>query len=176
MPDPNPLDCNGHGSHVAGTAAGFGVANDGKRFQGPYNEAAYANGFSIGPGVAPLADLYAVRVFGCAGSTNLVTDGIDWAIANDMDVINMSLGAPFGTAETADAIAVDNAAKAGVIVAVAAGNNGLAPYIVSTPGSANGAIAAAATDAHASFPGALLGLSGGATITAQDSNGAPLGG
>ena len=176
MPDANPLDCNGHGSHVAGTAAGFGVANDGKRFQGPYNEAAYANGFSIGPGVAPLADLYAVRVFGCSGSTNLVTDGIDWAIANDMDVINMSLGAPFGTAQTADAIAVDNAAKAGVIVAVAAGNNGLAPYIVSTPGSADGAIAAAATDAHASFPGALLGLSGGSTITAQDSNGAPLGG
>ena len=176
MPDPNPLDCNGHGSHVAGTAAGFGITLDGKPFHGPYSEASYAKGFSIGPGVAPLADLYAVRVFGCAGSTNLVTDGIDWAIANDMDVINMSLGAPFGTAETADAISVDNAAAAGVIVAVAAGNSGLAPYIVSTPGSSNGAIAAAATDAHKSFPGALLGLSGGPTITVQDSDGAPLGG
>ena len=176
MPDPNPLDCNGHGSHVAGTAAGFGLANDGSAYHGPYNEATYSTGFRIGPGVAPLADLYAVRVFGCSGSTNLVTDGIDWAIHNGMDVINMSLGAPFGSAKTSDAIAVDNASAAGVIVAVASGNNGLAPYITSSPGSSNGAIAAAATDAHASFSGALLALSGGKTITAQDSNGAPLGG
>jgi len=33
-PDPNPLDCNGHGSHVAGTAAGFGVKDDGTTFRG----------------------------------------------------------------------------------------------------------------------------------------------
>jgi minor extracellular serine protease Vpr len=65
VPDPNPLDCNGHGSHVSGTAAGFGVTNDGATYHGPYNEAAYAAGFGIGPGVAPLADLYMVRVFGC---------------------------------------------------------------------------------------------------------------
>ena len=36
-PDSNPLDCNGHGSHVAGTAAGFGVLADGSTFHGPYN-------------------------------------------------------------------------------------------------------------------------------------------
>ena len=33
----------------------------------------------IGPGVAPEADLYALRVFGCAGSTNLTVQAIDWA-------------------------------------------------------------------------------------------------
>src|SRR5207249_6127098 len=32
MPDPNPLDCNGHGSHVAGTAAGFGVTSGGATY------------------------------------------------------------------------------------------------------------------------------------------------
>src|SRR5438128_4914108 len=37
MPDPNPLDCNGHGSHVAGTAAGFGVTSGGATYAGPYN-------------------------------------------------------------------------------------------------------------------------------------------
>ena len=36
-PDPNPLDCNGHGSHVAGTAAGSGVLANGTTYTGPYN-------------------------------------------------------------------------------------------------------------------------------------------
>ena len=52
---------------------------------------------TVGPGVAPKADLYAVRVFGCDGSTDVTVDAIEWAVANDMDVINMSLGSPFGT-------------------------------------------------------------------------------
>jgi len=111
VPDPNPLDCNGHGSHVSGTAAGFGVTNDGATYHGPYNEAAYAAGFGIGPGVAPLADLYMVRIFGCTGSSDVVTDAIEWAVDNDMDVISMSLGGDYGSRTSADAIASDNARK-----------------------------------------------------------------
>src|SRR6266480_1280764 len=72
LPDPNPLDCNGHGSHVAGTAAGFGVKVDGTTFQGTYDANTPNVKFRIGPGVAPLADVYAVRVFGCVGSTDVV--------------------------------------------------------------------------------------------------------
>src|SRR5262245_14873593 len=54
VPDPNPLDCNGHGSHVAGTAAGFGVLANGTTFGGPYDQLTYTNrSFLIGPGVAP---------------------------------------------------------------------------------------------------------------------------
>jgi subtilisin family serine protease len=84
MPDPNPLDCAGHGSHTSGTAAGFGVTSAGTTFNGHYDATTPGQSFSIGPGVAPLADLYMVRVFGCTGSTNVVVDAIDWAVANDM--------------------------------------------------------------------------------------------
>jgi len=171
MPDPNPLDCNGHGSHVSGTAAGFGVANDGSTYHGPYNEAAYAAGFGIGPGVAPLADLYMVRVFGCTGSTNVVSEAIDWAVHNDMDVISMSLGSPYGTSTSSDAIASDNAAKAGIIVVAAAGNNGPAPYITGDPASANHAISVAAMNARAFLVnGVHIALSSGGGANGVEAN------
>src|SRR6184192_3632385 len=68
MPDPNPLDCNGHGSHTSGTAGGFGVLSTGTTFTGPYDANTFSSHtFNVPPGVAPEADLYAIRVFGCAG-------------------------------------------------------------------------------------------------------------
>src|SRR5262249_18821262 len=120
-PDPHPLDCNGHGSHVAGTAAGFGENADGSTFRGPYDANTPKHSFRIGPGVAPLADVFAVRVFGCAGSTNVVVEAIDWAVQHGMNVISMSLGADFGPENTADAEASEAAAEAGLIVVAAAG-------------------------------------------------------
>jgi minor extracellular serine protease Vpr len=171
VPDPNPLDCNGHGSHVSGTAAGFGVTNDGATYHGPYNEAAYAAGFGIGPGVAPLADLYMVRVFGCTGSTNVVAEAIDWAVHNDMDVISMSLGSPYGVTGTSDAIASDNAAKAGIIVVAAAGNNGPAPYITGDPGTASNTISVAAMNARAFLVnGVHIALSSGGGANGVEAN------
>jgi minor extracellular serine protease Vpr len=171
VPDPNPLDCNGHGSHVSGTAAGFGVTNDGATYHGPYNEAAYAAGFGIGPGVAPLADLYMVRVFGCTGSTDVVADAIEWAVHNDMDVISMSLGSPYGVTGTSDAIASDNAAKAGIIVVAAAGNNGPAPYITGDPGTASHAISVAAMNARAFLVnGVHIALSSGGGANGVEAN------
>jgi len=44
QPDPNPLDCHGHGSHVAGTAAGYGVNEDGSTYSGPYDTSLDLNG------------------------------------------------------------------------------------------------------------------------------------
>jgi subtilisin family serine protease len=177
VPDVNPLDCAaaGHGSHVAGTVAGFGVTSAGTTYAGPYDASAYVPGaFNIGPGVAPKADLYAVRVFGCTGSTDVVVEAIDWAIANDMDVINMSLGSPFGTPDTADALAAQAAAAAGVIVVASAGNAGPAPYITGAPAAGDGVISVAAIDGRPSFPGAVVTLASGATINAQVSNGVAL--
>src|SRR5437667_207261 len=176
QPDPNPLDCNGHGSHVAGTAAGFGVDAHGATYAGPYDSAAVKEAFKIGPGVVPKESLYAVRVCCCEGSTDVVTHAIDRAVENDMDVINMSLGAPFGTAKTADALAAQNAAKAGIIVVASAGNSGPAPYITGSPASGRGVVSVAAVDSTARFPAAVMTLAGGSSITAIDANGAPLSG
>ena len=172
-PDPNPLDCNGHGSHTAGTAAGMGVTAAGTTYTGPYNTAAYTTpGFSIGPGVAPKADLYSVRVFGCNGSasTDVIVDAIDWAIDNDMDVVSMSLGSDVGEVQDADAVASTNATLAGVIVVAASGNAGPVPYVTSTPGVSGASISVAAIDSHLSYPGVSLALNDG-TIEAQNSNG-----
>jgi subtilisin family serine protease len=172
-PDPNPLDCNGHGSHVAGTAAGFGVTSSGATYAGPYNPSIYTPGaFTIGPGVAPKADIYSYRVFGCTGSTNVTVDAINMAVDDDVDVINMSLGSPFGTADDASAVASTNAAKAGVIVVASAGNNGGNQYLAGSPSTGTGVISVAANDATASFPGATMVISTDGTITAQNSNGA----
>ena len=80
QPDDNPLDCGGHGTHVAGTAGGYGVAADGTTYRGPWDASTPFDTMGIGPGVAPEATLYALKVFGCQGSTNLVVEGIDWAM------------------------------------------------------------------------------------------------
>ncbi|HEY1013817.1 MAG TPA: Ig-like domain repeat protein [Herpetosiphonaceae bacterium] len=158
-PDPDPMDCvtdataSHHGSHVAGTAAGYGVNGNGTTYAGAYGPDAPFSSMRIGPGVAPGAELYALRVFGCQGSTNLTTQAIDWAmdpngdndLSDHVDVINMSLGSLFGIGYDSSAAASDNAAAAGVIVVTSAGNSGDTYYISGSPGSATRAIATAAT-------------------------------
>ncbi len=162
-PDPNPLDCVtstpivGHGSHVSGSAAGSGILADGSTYTGPYNASTISgNSWRVAPGVAPKADIYSVRVFGCQGSTDVTVDAIEWAVDHDMDVINMSLGSPFGSNDDPSAVASTNAAKAGVIVVTSAGNNGPNQYITGSPGTAEGAISTAAQDAWQTTPGATL--------------------
>ena len=138
----------------------------GRTYTGPYDSHTLANtDFRIGPGVAPQAKLLAYRVFGCTGSTYLVTDAIERAVQGGADVINMSLGSPFGTAGTLDAIASDNASLAGVVVVAAAGNEGGSAYMTGTPGTATRAIAVAAVDAVPEFPGARLNMASGPDIT-----------
>ncbi|MDX6409847.1 MAG: minor extracellular serine protease Vpr [Gaiellaceae bacterium] len=178
-PDPDPIDCNGHGSHVAGTVAGFGVKDNGSRYTGPYNSSIYgSNNFRIGPGVAPDAKIMAYRVFGCSGSTDEATivEAINLAVEQGADVINMSLGSPFGRTEEPSAAAADIAAQAGTVVVTSAGNSGPNGYIVGSPSVANRAISVAAVDASgATFPGADIALNTGKTIQAINANnGGPL--
>jgi len=78
-PDANPLDCGGHGSHVAGTAAGYGVNADGSTFRGDYSKLTeeQLKDMKIGPGSAPEAQLIGLRIFGCKGTTAFVPKGLD---------------------------------------------------------------------------------------------------
>jgi subtilisin family serine protease len=163
VPDPDPMDCNGHGSHVAGTAAGYGVKADGNTYVESgldtysalrtLSTNAYASKFRIGPGVAPKADLYALRIFGCAGSTDLTELAIEWAmdpngdgnLSDHLDVINMSLGSGFGSEYDTSAVASNNAAQAGVVVVAAAGNKNDVYYITDAPAVASYAISVASS-------------------------------
>jgi uncharacterized repeat protein (TIGR01451 family) len=163
-PDPDPMDCNGHGSHVAGTAAGLGVLENGAGFAGPYGVLSPFGGMRIGPGVAPGADLYALRVFGCAGSTGLTTQAIEWSVdpnhdgnfSDRLDVINMSLGSPYGGSVDATTAASENAALAGVIVVASAGNDGDTYFISGSPGASKRTLTVAASSDNGQGTGPIL--------------------
>jgi minor extracellular serine protease Vpr len=105
IPDPNPDDCGGHGTHVAGIVG----ANGG--------------GFT---GVAPGVTFGAYRVFGCGGST--ATDNImaalERAYADGMHVINMSLGAARQWPQYPTSQASTRLVNKGVVVVASIGNNG----------------------------------------------------
>ncbi len=159
-PDPDPLDCYGHGTHVAGIAAGSGVTKNQATYAGPYSTDTLSQEFEVSPGVAPEAQLYAIKIFGCAGSSAVTPAAIEWVIdpngdgdfADRLDVINLSLGSAFGSGYDASAVAADNAAKAGIVVVASAGNQGDTYYAVSSPGTAGQAIAVAASSGESVAP------------------------
>jgi subtilisin family serine protease len=176
-PDPDPLDCDGHGTHVAGIAAGNGVLADGTAYPGPYDATTHRNAFGVGPGVAPDALIYAYKVFGCEGSVDnsIVVDALNRALADGVDVVNMSLGSDFGSPGDPEADTVNTLAEAGVVVVASAGNSGAGAYITGNPAAADRAISVAAMDAsREQLPGALATFSSGGTLHLQDSNEAPL--
>lgn len=124
-------DGSGHGTHVAGTAA------------------ALDNNVGV-VGVAPKAGLYAVKVLNSSGSgsSSGVVQGVEWAIQNGMDVINMSLGSSAHSQAIQDV--VDAAYyEHDILVVAAAGNEGNASGTGDTvgyPAQYDSAFAVAATD------------------------------
>ncbi|WP_426561571.1 S8 family serine peptidase [Angustibacter sp. McL0619] len=154
VPDHNPLDCNGHGSHVAGTTAGLGVSADGSTYSGSYSHDLDPAGFRIGPGVAPGAALYALKVFGCEGATDLVSQALDWAadpdgngdLSDRLDVVNLSLGSDYGSPDDPDAVAANKLAELGTVVVASMGNSGDVYEIGGSPANATRVIAVAASD------------------------------
>jgi subtilisin family serine protease len=150
-PDPDPMDCYGHGSHVAGTAAGYGVTLSGATYGGPYSTATTFNTFKIGPGVAPEAQLIALKVFGCTGSTDITDVAIEWAtdpngdgdFSDRVDVINMSLGSAYGRTDDTTTLAAERAAQLGILVVASAGNSGDSYFALGSPSTGSRIISVA---------------------------------
>lgn len=98
-------DDYGHGTHVAGI---IGAKNN-----------------NIGTvGIAPDSLIYAIKAIDSKGSGHLsdVVEGIDWAMSQDMDIINMSIGANSDSSSLK--MAVDKAYEEGILIVAAAGNDG----------------------------------------------------
>ena len=181
QPDSDPMDCSiadggGHGTHVAGTIAGYGIKANGDTYgiasTERYTSTLNTSTFILAPGMAPLASLIAIRVFGCDGSTELTADGIEKAVALGAKVINLSLGSPYGIKGGAEQAAINAAEKAGVTVVIAAGNEGSEPFLVGSPSTEDGAISVAALDDRASYPGATVAIrTGGVNYTDVTSGG-----
>uniref|UniRef100_A0A7C4TY48 Dockerin domain-containing protein n=1 Tax=Caldisericum exile TaxID=693075 RepID=A0A7C4TY48_9BACT len=128
--DPDPMDYDGHGTHVAGIACGSlsGIAKD--------------------------ATLYAYKIFSKDSTTttsSLIIKALDQAVKDGCNVVNISIGLQNGGAlrEDPESQAVRNAVNAGVIVVGANGNNGVPgnyfQFPVTSPASVDQAIGVGAT-------------------------------
>lgn len=141
-PDPSASDRVGHGTALAMIAAGVKNA-------GP---------LATITGVAPRAYLGNYKVFGSPGYNDGATDdailkAIDDAVADGMDIINLSLGSDIATRleDDIEVRAVDRATQAGVIVIAAAGNAGSDLNTISSPGTAPSAITVGASKNDRTF-------------------------
>jgi minor extracellular serine protease Vpr len=131
-PDPDPIDFEGHGTHVADIIAGVG-------------------------GVAPGASLHAVKVCSAVSSSCsgiALIQGMEYSTdpngdgrtRDRVDVINMSLGSNYGQPFDDDlALAVEGATALGILTVASAGNSADKPYIVGTPSAAPSALSVAQT-------------------------------
>ncbi|WP_161962474.1 S8 family serine peptidase [Nocardioides speluncae] len=127
------VDRVGHGTHVAATVAGTGAASDGAQ-----------------KGVAPAADLLIGKVLADngEGTFDQIIAGMEWAVANDADVVNMSLGTPWasdGTDPVSQAVN-ELTRSSGSLFVVAAGNSGPDGQSVGAPGAADLALTVGAVD------------------------------
>ena len=145
-PDPDPIDCGptvidcagSHGTHVADIIGGAA-------------------------GVAPKVKLYAVKVCSavttsCSGVALL--QGMEYAAdpngdgdtSDRVDIINMSLGSPYGQPFDDDlAAAVQGATKLGILTVASAGNSSDKPYVTGSPGAAPSALSVAQTAVPSDF-------------------------
>jgi subtilisin family serine protease len=125
-PSPDDRDRNGHGTHVASIAASSGD---------PYT------------GVAPGARLLSGKVLDDSGNglESDVIEGMEWAVTQGADVINMSLGAPdTGTISPVEAALDALSASSDSLFVVAAGNYGPTSGVLGTPGVADAALSVGA--------------------------------
>jgi len=137
-----------HGTHVSGTIAG---------------RAKNTSGVSV-KGIAPDAELYGYRALGPYGTGGIdnILAGIDRAVSDGMDVINLSLGIDLNDPQFPTSTAINNAVLNGVTAVVSAGNSGPSMYTLGSPGAAALALTVGASSAPitvAKFTGVLEGVS-----------------
>lgn len=114
-PDSNPDDCGGHGTHVAGIVGASGTVT----------------------GVAPDVTFGAYRVFGCDGSTtaDIMVAAMEMALADGMDILNMSIGSSFQWPQYPTAQAATRLVNKGIVVVASIGNSGTSGlYAAGAPG------------------------------------------
>ncbi|MNK26250.1 Minor extracellular protease vpr precursor [compost metagenome] len=157
VPDANPLDEASHGTHVAGTVGGIG------------------DGINTYSGVAPEADLYAIKVFGAKGSTSdvVVISALEYAadptgdlsFSQQLDVVNLSLGSGYGSPHIMYNEAIKNLVQGGTLVVASGGNSGDSSFIVGAPGVSDDAISVASSidnmHQNTQFPAVSFGFAGG---------------
>ncbi len=158
QPDPNPIDApytrdhSGHGTHVAATAAGYGVTDEGETFRGDYAELEDISDWEVGPGSAPEAGIYALKVFGdFGGSTGVTINALEWAADPDgdfdfndrLDVVNLSLGAATAPVDDPESLFVNRLTDLGTLSVMSAGNAGDAFDVDGSPGNAASSLAVA---------------------------------
>ncbi|EKD84870.1 MAG: Peptidase S8 and S53 subtilisin kexin sedolisin [uncultured bacterium] len=137
--DNDPIDDNGHGTHVAATIGGNGLTQNG----------------IVLKGVAPEVTLFAYKVLGGNGSGyfSTILSGIervsdpnqDGDLSDHLDIINLSLG---GSGDPTDPLsqAIDRISEIGVLPVVAAGNSGPNEATIISPGNARKALTVGASD------------------------------
>jgi len=137
QPDDDPIDFQGHGTHVADIVAGQSLDGEHK-------------------GVAPGAKLLAAKVCSsvstsCSGIALLqamdfaLDPNGDGALTDAVDVVNMSLGKPYGQREDDLSEASANASRFGVVIVTSAGNSADRPYIAGSPSTTPEVISVAQT-------------------------------
>src|SRR5436190_10582863 len=157
-----------HGTHTAGIAAGV------------TGKTAVVNGVSIDDmsGIAPGAWLGNYNVFPDGvldARSEDILNAVDAAIADGMDVLNLSLGGGYHGNNDLLAIGLDNAVEAGLSVAVAAGNSGPGQGTVESPGRARKVITvAASTNKHFVGQPFTYPMGGGTTVGAAVGDFPPL--
>ncbi|OAA53223.1 Peptidase S8, subtilisin-related protein [Cordyceps fumosorosea ARSEF 2679] len=129
-PKDDPMDCGGHGSHVAGIIA------------------AQPNQYNF-TGVAPDVTLGAFKVFGCKGGTgtDILISAFNRAYQAGSDLITASIGGPAGWVDEPWALAVSRIVERGVPCTISAGNSGTYGLLYPSSGSsAKGAVSIASYD------------------------------
>jgi subtilisin family serine protease len=143
MVDMDPFDNNDHGTHVSGTVAGGQASTTGQHI-----------------GVAPEVELYNGKVLNDGGTFAQILAGMQWAVDNEVDVINMSLGATGYFSAYIEP--VQNAHESGTLVVTSAGNS--AEGSSGSPGNVYDSFSIGASNAS----GGIAGFSSGELVNKSE--------